>query len=91
MTPIAARIASGSRGQIVPGDAHLAAIGGDERGEDLHHRGLAGAVGAEQREDRPRGHVQVDAVEHHVVTERLAQSPCFDHHQDTSMCYNGIY
>ena len=73
----------GLTGQVVAGNPHLATIGADERGQDLHDRGLAGAIGAEQREDRSRSHVQVDAVEHHVVAERFAQSACFNHHHDT--------
>jgi hypothetical protein len=60
-------------GQVVAGDAHLAAVGADQDGQDVHGGGLAGAVGAEQREDRPLRHLQVDAVEHDLVAERLAQ------------------
>jgi len=71
-------------GQVVAGNPRLATIGADERGQDLNHRGLACAIGAEQREDRPRSHIQVDAVEHHVVAERFAQSPGFNHHHDAS-------
>ena len=67
-------------GQVVASNPHLATIGAEKRGQDLNHRGLACAVGAEQREDRPRSHIQVDAVEHHMVAKRFAQSPCFNHH-----------
>ena len=73
VTPIAARTASGSAARSWPATLHLAAVGADQRGQDLHHGGLAGAVGAEQREDRPLGDGQVDAVEHHLVAVRLAQ------------------
>ena len=75
VTPIAARTASGSRGRrrarrpgCVPPSAR------DQRRQDVHHRGLAGAVGAEEREDRPLGDVEVDAVEHELVAVRLAQA-----------------
>jgi hypothetical protein len=60
--------------QVVAGDAHLAAIGADQGGQDVHHGGLPGAVGAEQREDRPFGDGEVDAIKHHLVAERLPQS-----------------
>jgi hypothetical protein len=60
--------------QVVAADAHLAAIAGDQRGQDVHHRGLAGAVRAEQREDRAFGDAKIDAVEHHLLSVRLAQS-----------------
>jgi hypothetical protein len=36
----------------VAGDAHLAGVGADERGQDLDDGGLAGAIGTEQREGR---------------------------------------
>jgi hypothetical protein len=69
--------------QVVACNAHLATIGTDEREQDLNRRGLASTIGAQQREDRSSFHVQVDAVEHHVVAERFAQSPCFYHDHDT--------
>src|SRR2546421_10809302 len=75
-------------GQVVASNPHLATISVDERGEDMHCGGLARAVGTEQREDGSLGHVQVDAVEDHVFAKSFAQSPCFNHHQDTSIWYN---
>jgi hypothetical protein len=60
-------------GHVMAADAHLAAVGADQGRQDVHRGGLAGAVGAEQREDRPLGNVQVDAVQHELVAERLAQ------------------
>jgi hypothetical protein len=56
----------------VPGHPHLAPIGADQRGQNLHRGGLAGTVGAEQREDRCSGDAQIDAAEHNVVPEGLA-------------------
>ena len=56
-------------GQVVATDGYLARVGADQGGQDLHHGGLAGAVGAEQREDRPLGDLQVDAVENDLVAE----------------------
>jgi hypothetical protein len=53
-------------------DLGLAAVGADQRGQDLHHGGLAGAVRAEEREDRPLGYREIDAVEHNLVTKGLA-------------------
>jgi hypothetical protein len=61
-------------GHIVAGDPHLAAVGGDERGEDLDRRGLARPIRAEQGEDGSFRDLQVDAVEHDVIAERLAQA-----------------
>jgi hypothetical protein len=57
---------------VAAGDPQVPGVGVDERGEDPHHGGLAGAVRAEQREDGPGGNVEVDAVEHDVVAVRLA-------------------
>jgi hypothetical protein len=56
------------------GDAQGARVGLDQGREDLDDRGLAGAVGAEQGEDRPLGDVEIDAVEDDVRAERLAQA-----------------
>ena len=56
MTPIARAHPVGIGDDVVAGDADLAGVGRDQRGQDLHHRGLAGAVGAEQGEDRALGH-----------------------------------
>ena len=44
-----------------------------QRGEDVDGRRLAGAVRAEQGEDRPFRHGQVEAVEDDVVAEGLAE------------------
>jgi hypothetical protein len=63
----------GISSQIMTGDPHVAAVEADQRRQDLHRGGLAGAVGAEQREDRPAGNMQVDAVQHHLIPERLPQ------------------
>ncbi len=52
VTPIAARTPSGSSAHVVAGDLQLAGVGGDQRRQDPHDRRLAGAVRAEQREDR---------------------------------------
>ena len=54
---------------IKAGDVNVAGVGADERREDLHSGRLAGTVGAEQREDRPLGDVEVDAVEDDLVAE----------------------
>ncbi len=59
--------------EVMARDVHLAAVEPDQRGQDLHGGGLPGAVGAEQGEDRSLGDVQVDAVEHDLVAEGLAQ------------------
>jgi hypothetical protein len=59
---------------VMAGDAHVTAVGGDQRREDLDGGGLAGTVGAEQREDRALGDSQIDAVEHDLVPEALAEA-----------------
>jgi hypothetical protein len=60
-------------GQVMAPDPDLAPVGPDERGQDVHGGGLAGPVGAEQHDDRSLGGLQVDAVQHELVAERLAQ------------------
>ena len=57
---------------VVTGDAHRPGVGQDQGGQDTDHRGLAGPVGAEKRQDRSLLHCQAHLVEHHVITERLA-------------------
>jgi len=54
------------------------AVGPHERAQDMHGRGLAGAVGAEQRGHRSGFHREVDAVEHDLLAVGLAQPPDFD-------------
>ena len=54
VSPMTPRTAVGVAGHVVAGDAGLAAVGGDERRQDVDHRGLAGAVGPEQGEDGAR-------------------------------------
>ena len=63
----------GVGGQVVAADVQPGRVGGDEGGEDVDGGGLAGAVRAEQGEDRPFGDGQVDAVEHDLVAVGLAQ------------------
>jgi hypothetical protein len=46
----------------------ITGVRADQRRQDAHHRGLAGAVGAEQGKDRSFGDCQVDVVKHVVVT-----------------------
>jgi hypothetical protein len=60
-------------GHVMAHDAHLAAVGVDHRGHDLHGGGLAGTVGTQQRERCSSADRQVDAVEDDLVAERLAQ------------------
>ena len=51
------------REHVVAGDARLAFVGPREGGEDLDRRRFAGAVRAEEREDRPLVDREVEAVE----------------------------
>ena len=70
----------GVGGELVTADADVAgrSVGGDEGGEDLDDGGLAGAVRAEQGEDRSFRDVEVDAIEHDLVAVGLAHSVCRD-------------
>jgi hypothetical protein len=71
------------RGEIVSGDRDGAGVGGDQGGEDVDGGRLAGAVRAEQGEDGALGNVQVDAVEHDLVAEGLAQAGGRDRHDSS--------
>ena len=63
---------------VVTGDAHGAGIGRDQGGENADHRGLAGPVGAEKRQDHALLNGQAHIVEHQMVAERLAHGPGHD-------------
>ena len=67
VTPMACANRVGIRRRIVAGDQHFTAVGADQGGENLDHRGLACPVGAEQGKDRPFRHLEIDAVEHQIV------------------------
>ena len=66
-----------------PGSAHDRAVGRRAVANGFcivrwHHRGLAGAVRAEQHEHRTLGNAQVDAVEHDVVAIGLVDADSCD-------------
>src|SRR6202011_4936446 len=61
-------------------DARRAVIRFEQGGEDSHDRGLAGAVGAEQREDASARHVEVHTLEHMQFLIGLLQSMDLDRH-----------
>jgi hypothetical protein len=77
----------GLAGEVVIHDADVAAICADQRGQDLHHGGLAGTVRAEEREDRPGGDLQVDAVKHDLVAVGLPESA---HCNGVLICHDAI-
>ena len=62
---------AGLGGDVEAVDRGGARVGLEQRRQDPHERGLAGAVRAEQREDAPRRHVEVDAAQHVQVLEGL--------------------
>lgn len=64
----------GFAGDVVACDPQFAVIGTDQCRKDLHRGGFPGPVRAEQRKDSPGRHIQIDAVEHLVITVGLAQS-----------------
>jgi len=57
-----------------------ARVGAVHAREDLHQRGLAGAVLADERVHLTRAHLDVDAVQHLVAQERLADAAHPDEH-----------
>src|SRR6202022_2785040 len=70
--------------EIEARNAHLASVMPEQCRQDLDRGRLAGTVRTEQGEDRPLGHIQVDAVEDSLAPERLAQPPGFDRQTGTS-------
>ena len=60
---------------VEAGHAGLAAIGGQQRGEDAHDRRLAGPVGAEQAEHGAGAGVEVDPGQGLHVTVGLVEVP----------------
>src|SRR5439155_19911503 len=63
---------------IDTGDADLATVRPQQRGDRAHERGLARAVRPEERADLARLGEQVEAVERTNVAEALRQSVRFD-------------
>ena len=61
--PITLRTACASLHDVEIADAGAPGVRLEERGEDPHGRRLAGPVRAEQPEDGPLGHLEIDAVE----------------------------
>ena len=61
-------------GRVVPGDADVAAVCGNEGREDFHDGGLAGAVGAEERKDGSAVDRDVDSVQYRLVVVGLLQT-----------------
>ena len=55
--------------RVVAGNAHVARVGLDQRGQDVHRRRFAGAVGSQQREDRAACDLEVEAVQRHRLAE----------------------
>ena len=61
-------------GDIEAVDAGRPRVGLEQRGQDLHDRGLARPVGAEQGEDAAPRHVEVHAAQHVQLLVRLLQA-----------------
>ena len=61
----------GLAGDVESEHRRVARVGGEQRREDAHGGRLAGAVGAEQAEDRPGRDLEIDAVEGGDVAEAL--------------------
>src|SRR5204862_1156280 len=71
----------GVGGEVVAGDVDAASVRTGQRGQDVHGGGLAGAVRAEQGECGAGRHGDVDAVEHELVADGLAQPGGGDRHR----------
>ncbi|KAG1078100.1 hypothetical protein G6F40_016860 [Rhizopus arrhizus] len=56
-----------------------AAAGRQQAGDQVEHRGLAGAVGADQAEDRAFGHGQADVMQHMQAAEALGDGGKLKH------------
>ena len=59
---------------VEPGDGRVTAVGLQQRRQDADRRRLAGAVRAEQPDERGLGHGEVDALQRGEVTEPLDES-----------------
>jgi len=68
----------GLGGDVITVDGGGPAVGPEQGGQNLHRRGLAGAVGAEQGQDGARADAQIDALEHRVVAVGLGESGDLD-------------
>ena len=64
----------GFASDVVAGDLDVAAVGGDQRRQDVDRRRLARAVRAEQGEHGAGRDLEVDAVEDELLAVRAAQS-----------------
>ena len=67
---------------VMAGHPGVAAVGVHDRRQQPHGGGLAGAVGPDQAEDFPLGHVEVQIVHRGQVAERLRQVFRADHFKD---------
>ena len=72
--PITRRSARASADDVVPGDGGPAGVRDEQRGQDPHGGGLAGAVGAEQAQHGARRDLEVQAVQGHHVAVLLDQA-----------------
>src|SRR2546425_2901542 len=64
---------------------HVARVGLDEADDVLEQHALAHAGGAEQRHGAAVVHLEVDAVQHHVVQEPLGEALELDHQPSSSL------
>jgi hypothetical protein len=62
------------RGDVLARQQHTSAIAAQLTGQLRHQRGLAGAIGADQRVDAAGLHLQVDLVGDHQAAEALGQA-----------------
>jgi hypothetical protein len=65
----------GLGGDVEAVDPGRPGVGLEQRGQDLHDRGLARPIGAEQGEDATGRHLEVRAAQHPQLLVRLLQTP----------------
>jgi len=53
-------------------EVDLAGAGGEQAGDEVEHRGLAGAVGADEAVDAASGYFEADVLQHVQAAEMLA-------------------
>ena len=75
---------------IVPGDDGGARIGSDERRQDADRRGLAGPVGAEEREHLAALDPQVEPLEHRAALVALRHPRQDDHRAVIDLGHGGL-
>ena len=78
-----------SRPQRAPEQFDRARVGAKPAGQDVHQRGLAGAILTEQRDDLARTGVEVDAVEREQRAEAAGEVAGGEHRRPPAQAGGG--